>query len=570
MNVLLSLLFAINAANGFHVDVFARDLEQPQTLLVLDDGTLLVSRPALDDVIALRDRDGDGRADEIRTALSAIEGARGLAMQGNTLYIAGANAILAAERQPDGSFGEATEVVAGLHDGGAIGAAPDGALFVSMPRDATLLTFDAGGENRRIYARGRNAVSAFAWEPGTHALWGADAEGALHRIGDGASVAATLDVPKHGQPVAFVFSHGNAFSATNDTIVRVQFANGAPQQASDFVTGVRAAGLAAARDGSLYFSDDEHGVVYRVSSAVPPPTTLPTPPPMTSSAPAAAVKTILSKAFHVDGLRAAAAVVHDEEQDVYFVAGGNSVARVTPDGTISDAAFIDGLDAPKAIAIHGTELWIADGRRLRVFDRVSGAPVKTIDLTSRGAVSLTGLTVGGDDAVYVTDSDVHVKATRERVRAGEGRIFRISGELVEVALAGEDLHSPNAIAWDGLRFLVAPGYGSEVLAWSPGGGTKAVMRGPGAYDGIVVLPNGAVIVSSEYDEALHVGFGSGDLRPFFTRKPSPAAIGFDRKRNRLLIPSREGNWLEAWTLPPMEPARSTRGKTRDVATIVRK
>jgi len=30
-------------------------------------------------------------------------------------------------------------------------------------------------------------------------------------------------------------------------------------------------------------------------------------------------------------------------------------------------------------------------------------------------------------------------------------------------------------------------------------------------------------------------------------------VGFDRKRNRLLIPSTEGDWLEAWTLPPMDP-----------------
>jgi sugar lactone lactonase YvrE len=271
------------------------------------------------------------------------------------------------------------------------------------------------------------------------------------------------------------------------------------------------------------------------------------------------VKTILAKAFHVDGLHAPASVVHDEEQDVYFVANAGFVSRVTPAGKIEDAKFIDGLSSPEGMAILDTQLWIADGHEVRVFDRVSGASVRTIDLAPRGAVTLRGIAVGGDDAVYVTDS------------AAVGRIFRISGELVEIALAGDELRGPNAIAWDGLRFLVAPAYGQDVVAWSPGGGTKAVMRGPGAYDGIVVLPNGAVIVSSEYDDALHVGYGSGDLRPLFTRKPTPTGIGFDRKRNRLLVPSREGNWLEAWTLPPMEAPRSTsRGKTPEMAMIVLK
>jgi len=561
MSVLLPLLFSINLAGGLHMDVFARDLEQPRTLLALKDGTVLVSRPMLNDVIALRDRNGDGRADEIRTALSSIEGAGGLAMRGDTLYVAGAHAVFTAERQPDGSFGEAREIVGDIRDGGAIGAGPDGSIYVATPE--TLLQFDSEGGSRRIFSRGAQKIAAFDWDPETRALWGAEDSGALTRVGDGVREPAAVKLSKS---IGLVFANGDAYSASGDAIVRVHFADGKPQRAEDVVTGVHASGLAAARDGSLFFSDDTSGVVYRVSSTPPP-----IPPSMTSSAPPKTAKAILSKSFHTDGLRAPAFVLHDEEQDVYFVANAGFISRVTPDGRIEELRFIDGLASPKGMAILGTQLWIADGSKLRVFDRVSGAPVRTIDLAPRGAVALSGVSVGGDDSVYVTDSDVRVKATNERVRAGNGRIFRVSGDVVEVALAGEELRSPTAIAWDGLRFLVAQGYGHEVVAWSPGGGTNAVLRGPGAYGGMVVLPNGAVIVSSEYDEALHVGFGTGELRPLFTRKPTPAGIGFDRKRNRLLIPSREGNWLEAWTLPPMEPMRSTsRGKTREVAAIVLK
>ncbi len=520
--------------------LFASDLEQPRGLLALDDGTVLVSRPMLNDVIALRDRNGDGRADEIRTALSSIEGANAMAMYGDTLYVAGANAVFAAERSIDGSFGETREIIP---ESGTIGVGPDGLLYLAT-RDR-LLQFDSDGGGRRIYSRG--ALTAFAWDAAN--LWGVGENGALQRIGDGVREATSLRVPSS----AIAFANGVAFAASRDSIVRVDFEK---QTAEDFIKDVHASALATAKDGTLFYSDGAN--VYH-SSATPPPAA-PTPPPMTSSG-SELVKTILAKAFHLDGLRAPASVVHDEEQDVYFVANAGFIARVTPAGKIEEPKFIDGLASPQGMAIRGTELWIADGAKMRVFDRVSGAPVKTIDLAPRGAVSLRGVAVGGDDAVYVTDSDVRVKASKERVRAGDGRIFRISGDVVEVALAGEDLRSPNAIAWDGLRFLVAQGYGHEVVAWSPGGGTKAVMRGPGAYDGIVVLPNGAIIVSSEYDEALHVGYGSGDLRPLFTRKPSPAGIGFDRKRNRLLVPSRDGNWLEAWTLPPMVAPASKSAKT---------
>jgi glucose/arabinose dehydrogenase len=526
--------------------LFASDLEQPRGLLALDDGTVLVSRPELNDVIALRDRNGDGRADEIRTALSSIEGANAMAMHGDTLYVAGANAVFAAERSADGSFSEPQEIVP---ETGAIGIGPDGLLYLAT-RDR-LLQFDAEGGGRRIYSRG--ALTAFGWDAAT--LWGVDESGALQRIGDGVREPSSLRVSSS----ALAFANNEAFAASKDGIVRIAFENGKPRRTEELIPNVHASALAAAKDGTLFYSDGAN--VYRVSS---------TPPPMTSSG-LEPVKTILAKAFHLDGLRAPASVVHDEEQDVYFVANAGFVSRVTPAGKIEEPKFIDGLGSPQGMAIRGTQLWIADGAKVRVFDRVSGAAVKTIDLASRGAVSLRGVAVGGDDAVYVTDSDVRVKASKERVRAGDGRIFRISGDVVDVALAGEDLHSPNAIAWDGLRFLIAQGYGHEVVAWNPGGGTKAVMRGPGAYDGIVVLPNGTVIVSSEYDEALHVGYGGGDLRPLFTRKPTPAGIGFDRKRNRLLVPSRDGNWLEAWTLPPMTAPRSTSGgKARDMALVVLK
>jgi len=554
MTLLAALLFAIHVPNGLHVSVFARDLEQPRTLLVLDDGTLLVSRPMLNDVLALRDRDGDGRADEIRTAVSSVEGARGLAMHGTTLYVAGAKSIVSAERHSDGSFGEPIDVADDLYGAAAIGAGPDGKLYVS--RDAMLMQLDDDGANRRVFARGAGNVSAFAWDPKTRELWGTEETGGLHRIGDGVREPAALQVPE--ESIALAFHDNSAFAASRDAIVHVEFEDGKPRRAEDFISGVHASGLAVARDGTLLFSDDESGIVYRVSKL---------PPPMTSNAPSDLRSSILSKAFHLDGLQRPVSVVHDEEQDVYFVASASGfISRVTPDGTIADPKFVDGLRTPKGMAILGTQLWIADGAKLRVVDRVSGADVRTIDLAARGAVSLSGVAAGGDDAIYVTDTDVRTRETHERVRAGDGRIFRVTGDAIEIAIAGEELHSPSAIAWDGMRFLVAQGYGHDVLAWSPGGGTKAVMRGPGSYDGIVVLPNGSVIVSSEFDEALHVGFGSGELRPLFTRKPSPAAIGFDRKRNRLLVPSVEGNWLEAWTLPPMErPQTTSRAKKHDVA-----
>ena len=631
---------------GFHIQLFARDLHHPRMLLSLDDGTLLVSRPDLNDVVALRDRDGDGVADTIRTAVSGVERAHGLAMRGRTLYVAGVKKIVAAERLPDGTFGAPREVIANLPDGGqhphrTIAFGPDGRLYVSVgsscndcleshPEHATLLQADADGMNRRVYARGLRSMIGFDWHPETGELWGSDAGserrgGALppeelNRIGDGlhygwplcfgkavedathanpdgmsrakfcgVSEASALELPAQSAPAAFVFYRGeqfppefrgDAFSvwsgspAVKETkVVRIRYRDGRPAAVEDFLTAAagRLSGASVGRDGALYVSDAANGVVYRVTHGAAVPVA------MTSSAEETPPAPVLARAFRVDALRAPHSVVHDAEQDVYFVTNldgppaakdaNGFVARIDPEGNVDELRFIDALDAPKGLAIRGTELWVADIDRVRVFDRVTGNALRTIDLAPHGAVSLAGIVLGPDEAIYVTDTDVRVKGARERVREGHGRIYRIEADGdVEVASRGEELRSPSGIAWDGTRYLVAQSYGNEVLAWSPGAAAKAAMRGPGDFGGLVVLPTGAVIVTSGHDDGLHVAWGSGELRPLFARRPTAGGIGFDKKRNRLLIPSPGGDWLEAWTLPPLgAPADGGGGKTPKIA-----
>ncbi|HEY0371918.1 MAG TPA: PQQ-dependent sugar dehydrogenase [Thermoanaerobaculia bacterium] len=620
--VLLSLLLSVNVPEGFQVDVFAKGLEGPHAILALDDGTVLVTRPAMNDVIALRDTNNDGIADQMRTAIASVEGAQSLVMKGRTLYIAGTSRIVAANRLPDGSFGEPRDIVEKLPAGGrrALAIGGDGKLYVAVgsacadcvethPEHATLLQFDPDGLNRRIFARGLGDTAAIDANPRTGDLWSANG-GELNRLGDGlhygwpfctgkqpaanavapegmtkekfcrSSEAAALELPARASGFAFyrgaqfpdAFRH-DAFSASGAKVLRVKFENDKPVAAEEFASGANdIEGLTASADGALLFSDEAAGTIYRVTYGA-------MPRPMTSSSEEIelAATPVLSKAFRIADLHGPASVVHDEEQDVYFVSnvdgtdagkdGKGFISRITPNGKVADAKFIDGLDAPKGMAIRGRELWVADIDVVRVFDRMTGAPLRKIEMASHGAVYLEDVAVGPDDAIYVTDMDVRIRGEKERLRQGDGRIYRIGeSDDVEVAMAGEELRSPSGIAWDGTRFLIAQSYGNEVLAWNRGMGTKAVLRGPGAYDGIAVLPNGTVIVSSHYDDALHFG-KTGELRPLFARKPSPGGIAFDRKRNRLLIPSPDGDWLEAWTLPPLDqqPTKTAKEGVTEVA-----
>jgi glucose/arabinose dehydrogenase len=171
---------------GFTVEVLARDLGNPR-MMTVDDGTVYVSRPDTDDVVALRLRDGriEGAP---RTVLSHLDKAHGLAIHGGRLYVGGVKKVVVAELSSQPL--EWRTLVDGLPDGGqhgrrTLGIGPDGHLYISVgsscnacdetnPEHATLLKVPLNGTPRTVFARGLRNTLGFAWHPDTRELWGLD------------------------------------------------------------------------------------------------------------------------------------------------------------------------------------------------------------------------------------------------------------------------------------------------------------------------------------------------------------------------------------------------------------
>jgi hypothetical protein len=63
----------------------------------------------------------------------------------------------------------------------------------------------------------------------------------------------------------------------------------------------------------------------------------------------------------------------------------------------------------------------------------------------------------------------------------------------------------------------------------------------GQLDGVVVLDGGDVLVSSWEGSAVYRGKPGGEWKPVVENVKSPADIGYDSKRHRILIPSFQGN-----------------------------
>jgi hypothetical protein len=148
------------------------------------------------------------------------------------------------------------------------------------------------------------------------------------------------------------------------------------------------------------------------------------------------------------GLSSPETVAWDSLSDLYLVSnvngdpgakdGNGFISRIAPDGRVVALRWIAGggagatLNAPKGMAIVVDSLFVADLDAVRVFDRRTGAPLRTVPVP--GASGLNGIAVGPDGRVWVTDLE-------------GGGVYRIEGaNAVAVQEAGAAAGQPNGIA----------------------------------------------------------------------------------------------------------------------------
>ena len=269
------------------------------------------------------------------------------------------------------------------------------------------------------------------------------------------------------------------------------------------------------------------------------------------------------KAATVGGFQTPESVKWDSAQDVYFVSNINGapgakdnngyISVVGPAGMVRDSAFIGGgkngvtLNAPKGMAIVGDTLWVADIDAVRGFNTRTGAQVASVSVPN--AVFLNDIAAGPDGALYITDTGIRFTASGME-HPGPDRVFRIApNRRLSVVLEGHMLAGPNGIAWDAAngRFLIAPFGGPGILAWKPGETAPTIIaKGPGGYDGIEVVGKD-IWVSTWADSSVYRWRDSTSLKAI-KGVPSPADIGYDAKRNRIIIPVFTANTIEIWQL----------------------
>ena len=267
------------------------------------------------------------------------------------------------------------------------------------------------------------------------------------------------------------------------------------------------------------------------------------------------------------GFNVPESVRYDAELDVYYVANINGnpsqrdnngfISRVRADSTSVVTMLVEGgkrgarLNAPKGLALRGDTLYVADIDLLRMFHRRTGEYLGAVSLRELNATFLNDV-VAAPDGIYITDTGILFDAQGGMTHPGVNRVFKVVGTTVTEVATGDSLMNPNGIAWDatGNRFVLAPFGGPNLQTWAPGQAAPATLvAGPGGYDGVEVLSNGNILVSSWTDSTVHVIHGGSHMMPLVKNVAAPADIGVDTKRNVLAVPRFNDGKVEFYKIP---------------------
>ena len=250
-------------------------------------------------------------------------------------------------------------------------------------------------------------------------------------------------------------------------------------------------------------------------------------------------------------------VLYDAQLDAYLVSNINGapaakddngfISRVGTDGRVIEAKWIDGasdsvtLNAPKGMAIKGDTLFVADIDVVRLFDRTTGSPMGSRAVP--GSTFLNDMCVGPDGTVYVTDTGMKPDFTPN----GSDAVWRFDarGRAVRVA-GGASLGGPNGIVADTAGVVVVTFRSGEVYRLNAAGRRTDLPKPPkGQLDGVVLFPNGALLVSSWADSSVsRLNPGDTAWTKIVSGVQSPADIGYDTRRERLLIPVFQADRIE--------------------------
>lgn len=216
----------LNLPEGFSIDVYAENLEGARSMAMGADGTLFVGTRNEGKVYAVKDTDGDYKADETYTIAEGLEQPNGVAFKDGALYVAAVSRLfkypniesqLENPEEPELIYDDyPTE----FHHGWKyIAFGPDDKLYVPVgapcnicdsavvdKRYASITRMDPDGSKREIVAHGIRNTVGFTWHPETNELWFTD--NGRDMLGDDVPPGELNKLTEIGQHFGYPYCHG--------------------------------------------------------------------------------------------------------------------------------------------------------------------------------------------------------------------------------------------------------------------------------------------------------------------------------------------------------------------------
>ena len=176
---------------GFHAQLFAEGLTHARQLAVAPNGDVFVAESKAGQITLLRDSDGAGRADVVKTFAKGFNRPYGMAFQPGYLYVADVDAVwriaYASGQTEAGGPPQRVTLPGALGDGAGhwtrnLAFSPDGQRFYvaigsrgnleeEAPPRATIQEFTVDGSRQRSFAAGLRNPVGMAFRPGTDELF---------------------------------------------------------------------------------------------------------------------------------------------------------------------------------------------------------------------------------------------------------------------------------------------------------------------------------------------------------------------------------------------------------------
>jgi len=223
-------LAQLKAPAGFHISVFADNIDSARMMIFTPGGVLLVSESGEGKVVALPDSRHTGKAERTVDVLSGLNEPHGLAFYQGKLYVAENDKVRSYDWDETNLKASNPKKLADLPTGGGHSTRSilfhGGKMYISAgsscnvciekdPRRATVMEFNPDGSGQKIFAKGlRNAVGV-ALNPKTDTVWvtvnGRD------WLGDDLPPETVYDLGKDGGDAGWPYCYGDRVPDSNFT-----------------------------------------------------------------------------------------------------------------------------------------------------------------------------------------------------------------------------------------------------------------------------------------------------------------------------------------------------------------